>query len=213
MSTPPDTLRHWDKKVTAREPLANCPRHSDLGAKNITLLGKRLFGVRITPRYTTEHSFSNCLVEDLPGLVYIFCGSETTVVEDMKTSQFAARVGHVSQPYNNRTGYVALPLLVSQIIKRGPSPKDLRIKFTVTLQPERIQVRYVKRLATSSASPSAARHRNDFIAEWLPLQLLGRVIAGQIACGSSPTLFFYFSCPRLSNLPRYEPVCFFWVAR
>ncbi|KAG5445404.1 hypothetical protein CSKR_104668 [Clonorchis sinensis] len=81
-----------------------CLRHSTLGMENSTLFGKRRLGIRDTSqptqllvldtffsgstRRTTEKPLSNCLFTGTSTPTHTSYGSETMIVEHLKTSQF-----------------------------------------------------------------------------------------------------------------------------
>ncbi|KAG5446084.1 hypothetical protein CSKR_103838 [Clonorchis sinensis] len=105
-------------------------------------------------RCTTQNSLSNCLVTDSPTPSHTSYGSETTIVEHLKTSQFRC---------SNRPSLTAIQQnsphcsLIHACLKLANATRALEIRaFTssVTLQSELMQLpRYVKRSTTSSTSP------------------------------------------------------------
>ncbi|KAG5442718.1 hypothetical protein CSKR_108025 [Clonorchis sinensis] len=95
-------------------------------------------------RCTTQNSLSNCLVTDSPTPSHTSYGSETTIVEHLKTSQFrcsnrpSLTAIQQNSPHSNATGALEIRAFTS----------------SVTPQSELIQLpRYVKCSTTSSASP------------------------------------------------------------
>ncbi|TGZ72098.1 hypothetical protein CRM22_002288 [Opisthorchis felineus] len=118
-----------------------CFHHSELGKRwfgmRNTWLNQHTFGcwTVFDPHCTTKHSFSNCLVADLPASAHTSYSSETMVVEDLNLSQFSCskrlRLTAIQQssPYSSVMhtsldfqGYAALTPQVSQINRRDPGP-------------------------------------------------------------------------------------------
>ncbi|KAG5448575.1 hypothetical protein CSKR_102008 [Clonorchis sinensis] len=79
-----------------------CFRHSKLGAKNSTLLGKRWFGMRnIHGPTNAAYGVGNILQRKFPIPTHTSYGHETTTVEHLITYP-SARTDQVSQPYSKK---------------------------------------------------------------------------------------------------------------
>ncbi|KER27615.1 hypothetical protein T265_05339 [Opisthorchis viverrini] len=145
-----------------------CLRHSELGMENSTLFGKRWFGIRNTcsqptqllvldiffngsTRCTTKNTLSNCLVMDSRTPTHTSYGSETTIVDHVKTSQFRCSNRSSLTTTQQNSPYCSL------IHTLANAARALQIRaFTssVTLQSELIQLpRHVKCSTTFSTSP------------------------------------------------------------
>ncbi|KER31163.1 hypothetical protein T265_02492 [Opisthorchis viverrini] len=105
-------------------------------------------------RYTTENTLSNCLVTDSPTPTHASYGSETTIVEHLKTSQVRCSNRPILTAIQQNSPYCSS---IHTCLKLANANRALQVHaFTssVTLHSELIQLpRYVKRSTTSSASP------------------------------------------------------------